>query len=81
MWKDHATAVHRGQEADRRGLHPGFWGRAWHQGERRARAQGGLHASGENCTVENWPFSHGQHVETLLNSWKVVNMLRHVGEG
>ena len=53
MREDHPAPVHRGQAADRLGLHPGVWGRARHQGERSARAQGGIHASGDS---RGWMF-------------------------
>ena len=48
MRQDHAAPVHRGKAADRRRVHPGVRGRPRHQGERRARAKGGLHAPGED---------------------------------
>ena len=48
MRQDHPAPVHCGQAADRLRLHPGVWWSAWHQGEWGARAQGGIHASGEN---------------------------------
>ena len=54
MREDHPAPVHRGQAADRLGLHPGVRGRARHQGERSARAQGGLHASGNNREWMKW---------------------------